>query len=91
MLEEIFDPDFTASNFGFRRGRSQHQAIGHLQRLVKEGREWTVAVDLKLFFDEIPLKKLPVCSLWTVRFSVVAWAAMAMFCSHDTVFVSKYT
>jgi len=52
VLEEIFDPDFTASNFGFRRGRSQHQAIRHLQRLVKEGREWAVAVDLKSFFDE---------------------------------------
>jgi len=54
VLEEIFDPDFTASNFGFRRGRSQHQAIRHVQRLVKEGREWAVAVDLKSFFDEIP-------------------------------------
>jgi group II intron reverse transcriptase/maturase len=54
VLEEIFDPDFTASNFGFRRGRSQHQAIRHLQGLVKEGREWAVAVDLKSFFDEIP-------------------------------------
>ena len=54
VLEEIFDPDFTESNFGFRRGRSQHQAIRHLQRLVKEGREWAVAIDLKSFFDEIP-------------------------------------
>jgi RNA-directed DNA polymerase len=54
VLEEHFDLDFTASNFGFRRGRSQHQAIRHLQRLVKEGREWAVAVDLKSFFDEIP-------------------------------------
>ena len=54
VLEEIFDPDFTASNFGFRRGRSQHQAIRHLQRLVKEGREWAIAVDLQAFFDEIP-------------------------------------
>jgi len=54
VLEEIFDPDFTESNFGFRWGRSQHQAIWQLQRLVKEGREWAVAVDLKSFFDEIP-------------------------------------
>jgi len=54
ILEEICDPDFTASNFGFRRGRSQHQAIRHLQRLVNEGREWAVAVDLQSFFDEIP-------------------------------------
>lgn len=54
VLEEIFDPEFTASNFGFRRGRSQQQAIRHLQRLVNEGREWAVAIDLKSFFDEIP-------------------------------------
>ena len=54
VLEEHFDPDFTASNFGFRRGRSQHQAIRHLQGLVQEGREWAVAIDLKSFFDEIP-------------------------------------
>ena len=53
VLEEIFDPDFTTSNFGFRWGRSQHQAIRQLQRLVKEGREWAVAVDLKSFSDEI--------------------------------------
>ena len=54
VLEAIFDSDFTESNFGFRRGKSQHQAIRHLQGLVKEGREWAVAVDLKSFFDEIP-------------------------------------
>jgi len=54
VLEEIFDPDFTASNFGFREGRSQHQAIRQLQRLVQEGRDWAVAVDLRAFFDEIP-------------------------------------
>ncbi|MCU7849881.1 MAG: hypothetical protein KZQ89_18215 [Candidatus Thiodiazotropha sp. (ex Lucinoma kastoroae)] len=54
VLEESFDPDFTESNFGFRWGRSQHQAIRQLQRLIKEGREWAVAVDLKSFFDEIP-------------------------------------
>jgi len=39
VLEPMFDPQFTESNFGFRWGRSQHQAIGHLQRLVKEGRD----------------------------------------------------
>jgi len=54
VLEALFDPDFTESNFGFRWGRSQHQAIRQLQVLVKEGREWAVAVDLKAFFDEIP-------------------------------------
>jgi len=37
-LEEIFHPDFTASNFGVCRGRSQHQAIRQLQGLVHERR-----------------------------------------------------
>ena len=54
VLEALFDADFTGSNFGFRRGKSQHQAIGHLQGLVKEGKEWAVAIDLDSFFDEIP-------------------------------------
>ena len=51
---EIFDPDFTASNFGFRKGRSQHQAIRHVQGIVREGYEWCASIDLKSFFDEIP-------------------------------------
>ena len=32
VFEEIFDKDFTESNFGFRRGRSQHRAIGHMKQ-----------------------------------------------------------
>lgn len=54
VFEEIFDPDFTESNFGFRRRRSQHQAIKHVQKIVGEGYEWCASIDLKSFFDEIP-------------------------------------
>lgn len=54
VLEEIYDPDFTKSNFGFRRGKSQHQAVEHLRQAVEEGYEWCAAVDLQSFFDEIP-------------------------------------
>lgn len=54
VFEEIFDPDFTASSFGFRRGRSQHQAIGHVRELVEQGHEWCASIDLQSFFDEIP-------------------------------------
>ena len=54
VLEEIFDPDFTPSNFGFRRGKSQHQAIRHVQQHVTAGYEWCVSIDLQSFFDEIP-------------------------------------
>ena len=54
VFEEIFDPDFTESNFGFRRNRSQHMAIRHVQGIVEEGYEWSASIDLKSFFDEIP-------------------------------------
>ena len=54
VFEEIFDPDFTESNFGFRRGKSQHQAIKHVQKIVAEGYEWCASIDLQSFFDEIP-------------------------------------
>ena len=54
VFEPIFAPGFTESNFGFRRGKSQHQAIRHVQGIVTEGYEWCASVDLKSFFDEIP-------------------------------------
>jgi group II intron reverse transcriptase/maturase len=54
VFESVFDLDFTDSNFGFRRGKSQHQAIRHVQGIVAEGYEWCASIDLKNFFDEIP-------------------------------------
>lgn len=54
VFEEIFDPDFTESNFGFRKGRSQHMAIRHVQAIAREGHEWCASIDLMSFFDEIP-------------------------------------
>ena len=51
---KIFSPEFTESNYGFRRGKSQHQAIRHVQTIVNEGYEWCAAIDLKSFFDKIP-------------------------------------
>jgi len=53
-LYEIFDPLFTKSNFGFRKGHSQHQAIRHVQQIVSQGYEWCASIDLASFFDEIP-------------------------------------
>lgn len=54
VCEAIFDPDFSASNFGYRRGKSQHQAMQHVQTIVREGHDWCAAIDLSSFFDEIP-------------------------------------
>jgi group II intron reverse transcriptase/maturase len=54
VLEEIFGRDFTRSNFGFCRGKSQHMAIHHMRRAVVDGHEWNASIDLENFFDEIP-------------------------------------
>jgi group II intron reverse transcriptase/maturase len=54
VLEELFEPEFTTSNCGLRRGKSQPQAVGHVRQAVVEGYEWWAAIDLQGFFDEIP-------------------------------------
>ena len=54
VLDELWEADFTASNFGFRRGKSQHQAIEHMRQAVEEGYTWCASIDLQGFFDEIP-------------------------------------
>ena len=53
VLEGIFDSGFTSSNFGFRRGKSEHRAIKQVRQAVTETREWRVSIDLESFFDEI--------------------------------------
>lgn len=54
VFTEIFDQGFTKSNYGFRRGHSQRQAVYHVRNIVREGHEWCASVDLASFFDEIP-------------------------------------
>lgn len=52
-LEPIFEKKFSESSYGFRPGRSQQDAIEQAQKLVKEGKEWVVDLDLATFFDTI--------------------------------------
>jgi RNA-directed DNA polymerase len=53
VLEPIFDPGFSESSYGFRRGRSAHQAIRQAREYVAEGRRWVVDIDLEKFFDRV--------------------------------------
>ena len=53
VLEPIFDPDFSESSYGFRRGRSAHGAVLRSQEYVREGRRWVVDIDLEKFFDRV--------------------------------------
>lgn len=48
-----YDPGFSESSFGFRLGKSAHQAIKQSAQYVQSGKEWVVDIDLEKFFDKI--------------------------------------
>jgi RNA-directed DNA polymerase len=53
VLTPIFDPGFSGSSFGFRPGRSAHQAVRAARRYIGDGLEWVVDIDLERFFDRV--------------------------------------
>lgn len=53
VLMPVFDPDFSSSSYGFRPGRSAHQAVVAAQKHVASGRRWVVDMDLEKFFDRV--------------------------------------
>jgi group II intron reverse transcriptase/maturase len=53
VLQPIFDPTFSDHSYGFRPGRSAHQAVRRAQQYVQEVRRWVVDVDLARFFDRV--------------------------------------
>lgn len=53
VLDPIIDPTFSPSSFGFRRGRSAHQAVRQAAEHVREGYEIVVDIDLAQFFDRV--------------------------------------
>ena len=57
-LQKVYDPYFSESSYGFRPGRSVHQAVEHAAGYVMEGKVWVVDIDLKSFFDEINHERL---------------------------------
>ena len=53
VLTPIFDPFFSGSSFGFRPGRSAHQAVRAARRCIADGLEWVADIDLDRFFDRV--------------------------------------
>lgn len=53
VLQRRWDPTFSEHSFGFRPGRSAHQAVAQAQRYVREGYTIVVDLDLKNFFDGV--------------------------------------
>ncbi|MBD3297122.1 MAG: group II intron reverse transcriptase/maturase [candidate division Zixibacteria bacterium] len=53
VLSPIFDPFFSDHSYGFRPGRSAHQAVRQARAYVSGGRRWVVDMDLEKFFDTV--------------------------------------
>ena len=53
VLQPIFDPRFSESSWGFRPGRSAHDAVRAAQEYAREGKDWVVDIDIAQFFDHV--------------------------------------
>jgi RNA-directed DNA polymerase len=52
-LQPLWDPTFSEHSYGFRPGRSAHQAVAQAQAYVSEGYRFVVDLDLAKFFDRV--------------------------------------
>jgi RNA-directed DNA polymerase len=53
VLQEQWDPTFSEHSYGFRPGRSAHQAVAQAQHYIAEGYSVVVDLDLEKFFDRV--------------------------------------
>jgi RNA-directed DNA polymerase len=61
ILEPIFEVDFVDCSYGFRPGRSAHQALEEIRQHLLDGKTSVYDADLKGYFDTIPHDKLMAC------------------------------
>lgn len=61
ILEPIFEADFLDCSYGFRPGRSAHQALEEIRGHLKAGYQAVYDADLKSYFDTISHEKLLAC------------------------------
>jgi RNA-directed DNA polymerase len=53
VLGPLFEPHFSEHSYGFRPGRSAHQAVLAAREHQRAGKRWVVDIDLASFFDEV--------------------------------------
>jgi RNA-directed DNA polymerase len=58
VLQRRWDRTFSEHSYGFRPGRSAHQAVEQAQQYIAEGYRWCVDLDLEKFFDRVSHDKL---------------------------------
>src|SRR6266498_1900577 len=58
VLQRKWDPTFSNHSYGFRPGRSAHQAVEAAQQYIANGHRWVVDLDLEKFFDRVDHDRL---------------------------------
>jgi RNA-directed DNA polymerase len=58
VMSPLFEPRMSAHSYGFRPGRSAHDAVQAARGHVMGGKSWVVDIDLKSFFDQVDHDKL---------------------------------
>jgi len=58
VLQRRWDRTFSDHSYGFRPGRSAHQAVAQAQQYIAEGHGWCIDLDLEKFFDRVNHDKL---------------------------------
>jgi retron-type reverse transcriptase len=53
VMTPIFEPLFSEHSYGFRPGRSAHDAVVAAQRYAEQGKDWVVDLDIAKFFDHV--------------------------------------
>ena len=74
VLEPIFEVDFVDSSYGFRPGRSAHDALAEIRQQLQAGRREVYDADLQGYFDTIPHDRLLKC----LRMRVVDRSVLAL-------------
>ena len=59
ILGPIYEQEFLPFSFGFRPGRSQHQALEYLrEQCFAQKVQWVLEVDLRKFFDTVDHRQM---------------------------------
>ncbi|WP_245629025.1 reverse transcriptase domain-containing protein [Alicyclobacillus shizuokensis] len=77
ILTPIFDPDFSKHSYGFRPGRSVHDAVQRAQKHIQDGYRWAVDLDMALSMDAtsgIIYHLQSVSGGWFLSYPAKTWA-----------------
>lgn len=57
-LSDIYEPYFSDYSYGFRKGRSQHDAMNKVLEYLNDGYQWVIDLDIEKYFDTVNHDKL---------------------------------